>query len=128
MLTRTANRWNASANFSSVCWEVLRIVTAFTLAHSITLRVATLGLVTVPSRVVEPAIAVSMLNARLSNLCPQLVGRRWVVAFVFGLFHGFGFARVLADLGCDPFCSNRVWLASRHLTRFKSRPYIGQIL
>ena len=102
VLTRTADRWHASANFSSVCWEVLRIVTAFTLAHSITLSVATLGLVTLPSRVVESAIAVSVLIAGLSNLYPQLIGRRWVVAFAFGLIHGFGFAGVLADLGLPP--------------------------
>ena len=102
VLTRTANRWNASENFSSVCWEVLRIVTAFTLAHSITLSVATLGLVTLPSRVVESAIAVSVLIAGLSNLYPQLIGRRWVVAFAFGLIHGFGFAGVLAELGLPP--------------------------
>lgn len=102
VLTRTADRWHASANFSSVCWEVLRIVTAFTLAHSITLSVATLGLVTLPSRVVESAIAVSVLIAGLSNLYPQLIVRRWVVAFAFGLIHGFGFAGVLADLGLPP--------------------------
>ena len=102
VLTRTADRWHACANFSSVCWEVLRIVTAFTLAHSITLSVATLGLVTLPSRVVESAIAVSVLIAGLSNLYPQLIVRRWVVAFAFGLIHGFGFAGVLADLGLPP--------------------------
>lgn len=99
VLTRTADRWNAIVNFSAAFWEVLSIVTAFTLAHSVTLSLATLGMVTLPSRLVESAIAASVIVAGLSNLYPKLVGRRWVVAFLFGLIHGFGFAGVLADLG-----------------------------
>jgi len=99
VLTRTAGRWNAIVDFSAAFWEVLSIVTAFTLAHSITLSLATLGMVTLPSRLVESAIAASVIVAGLSNLYPKLVGRRWVVAFFFGLIHGFGFAAVLADLG-----------------------------
>lgn len=99
VLTRSADRWKPSLHFSSAFWEVLSIVTAFTLAHSVTLSLATLGMVTAPSRLVESAIAVSVIVAGLSNLYPALVRRRWVVAFLFGLIHGFGFAGVLADLG-----------------------------
>lgn len=99
VLTRSADRWQPSLQFSSAFWEVVRIVTAFTLAHTVTLSLATLGMVTLPSRLIESAIAASVLVAGLSNLYPQLVGRRWVVAFLFGLIHGFGFASVLADLG-----------------------------
>jgi hypothetical protein len=78
---------------------VLRIVTAFTVAHSITLSLATLGLVSLPSRWVESAIAASVVLAALNNIWPLFQARRWSVAFVFGLVHGFGFASVLADLG-----------------------------
>ena len=78
---------------------MLRIVTAFTVAHSITLSLATLGLVSLPSRVVESAIAASVVLAALNNIWPLFHSRRWIVAFVFGLVHGFGFASVLADLG-----------------------------
>lgn len=80
-------------------WNVLQVVTAFTVAHSITLSLATLGVVSLPSRLVEAAIAASVVLAALNNIFPLFEGRRWMVAFAFGLIHGFGFASVLADLG-----------------------------
>ena len=67
--------------------------------HSITLSAATLGLVHLPSRLVESIIAASVILAALNNVFPLLPARRWVVAGVFGLVHGFGFASVLTDLG-----------------------------
>jgi hypothetical protein len=79
--------------------DVLKVVTAFTLAHSLTLTLASLHVVSLPSRWVESAIAASVALAALNNLWPLFRGRRWVAAFVFGLVHGFGFAGVLADLG-----------------------------
>ena len=85
--------------FAPVFWDVLRIVTAFTLAHSITLSLTSLSVVSLPSRLVESTIALSVLLAALNNLWPAVGGRRWIVAFGFGLIHGFGFASVLADLG-----------------------------
>ena len=95
----SARRWLPVPRFALAFWDVLRIVTAFTVAHSITLSLAVLGLVTLPSRLVESAIAASVVLAALNNVWPLVRGRRWVVAFVFGLIHGFGFASVLADLG-----------------------------
>ena len=77
----------------------MKIVTAFTLAHSITLSLAALGVVSLPSRWVESAIALSVVLAALNNIWPVVYGKRWVIAFAFGLIHGFGFASVLADLG-----------------------------
>ena len=79
--------------------DVLKVVTAFTLAHSITLTLASLSLVSLPSRWVESAIAASVVLAALNNLFPLFRGKRPVAAFVFGLIHGFGFASVLRDLG-----------------------------
>ncbi|WP_308921387.1 HupE/UreJ family protein [Janthinobacterium sp. J1-1] len=79
--------------------DVLKVVTAFTLAHSITLTLASLSLVSLPSRWVESAIAASVVLAALNNLYPLFRGRRPVAAFLFGLIHGFGFASVLRDLG-----------------------------
>lgn len=79
--------------------DVLKVVTAFTLAHSITLTLASLSLVSLPSRWVESAIAASVVLAALNNLYPLFRGKRPVAAFVFGLIHGFGFASVLRDLG-----------------------------
>ena len=92
-------RWQPVASFRAAFVDVLKIVTAFTVAHSITLSLATLGLVSLPSRLVESAIAASVVLAALNNVRPLFQGRRWTVAFVFGLIHGFGFASVLADLG-----------------------------
>jgi len=93
------HRWAPVARFGAAFWDVLRIVTAFTVAHSITLTLATLGWLTLPSRPVEATIAASVVLAALNNVWPVLHERRWAVAFVFGLIHGFGFAGALADLG-----------------------------
>jgi hypothetical protein len=92
-------RWQAAARFSTSFIEVAKVVSAFTLAHSITLSLATLGVVALPTRLVESAIAASVVLAALNNVWPVLHGRLWTVAFGFGLIHGFGFASVLADLG-----------------------------
>lgn len=79
--------------------DVLKVVTAFTLAHSITLTLASLSVIALPSRWVESAIAASVLAAALNNIFPLFRGRRPLAAFAFGLLHGFGFASVLTDLG-----------------------------
>ena len=77
----------------------MKVVTAFTVAHSITLTLATLGVIALPSALVESTIAASVVLAALNNVFPLFHGRRWLVAFFFGLVHGFGFASVLAELG-----------------------------
>jgi hypothetical protein len=92
-------QWAPQPQFRAAFTDVLKIVSAFTVAHSITLSLATLGLVALPSRWVESSIAVSVVLAALNNVFPLFHGRRWAVAFGFGLIHGFGFASVLADLG-----------------------------
>ena len=91
--------WQARATFRASAIEVLKIVTAFTLAHSITLTLATLGVVSLPSRLIESAIAASVVLAALNNIWPVIGRRLALVAFAFGLIHGFGFASVLLDLG-----------------------------
>ncbi|MBC7500380.1 MAG: HupE/UreJ family protein [Herminiimonas sp.] len=96
---REGRQWVAVQAFKPAFWAVLKVVTAFTLAHSITLTLATLGVVSLPSRWVESIIAASVVIAALNNIFPLFRERRWVMAFVFGLIHGFGFASVLSDLG-----------------------------
>ncbi|MDR4494717.1 MAG: HupE/UreJ family protein [Nitrospirales bacterium] len=91
-------QWNPVGYFGRACGEVLKIVTSFTLAHSVTLSLSALHLMTLPSRWVESIIAGSVVLAALHNLYPVMPIRRWIVAFGFGLIHGFGFASVLADL------------------------------
>ena len=85
--------------FRAAAIDVLKVVTAFTLAHSITLTLASLHVIALPSRWVESAIAASVVLAALNNIFPLFRGRRPHAAFAFGLLHGFGFASVLADLG-----------------------------
>lgn len=99
VLHRQDKHWIAVAGIRPAFWNVLQVVTAFTVAHSITLSLATLGVVSLPSRLVESAIAASVVLAALNNIFPLFEGKRWMVAFAFGLIHGFGFASVLADLG-----------------------------
>ena len=79
--------------------RVLRIVTAFTLAHSLTLCIAVLGWVKLPSTLVESVIAASIVFAAVENIRPMVQEKTWVMTFVFGLVHGFGFASVLQDVG-----------------------------
>jgi len=86
--------------------ELVKIVTAFTVAHSITLALAALDLVTPPARLIEPMIAASILFVGAENLfalqrsaAPSALRHRWVITFGFGLVHGFGFASVLRQLG-----------------------------
>lgn len=92
------NKWIPVSNFHDAFINVLKIVTAFTIAHSITLSLAALHILSLPSRFVESVIAVSVVLAALNNLYPLVSKRAWMVAFGFGLIHGFGFANVLADL------------------------------
>ncbi|MGZ6096834.1 MAG: HupE/UreJ family protein [Myxococcaceae bacterium] len=90
--------------------QLAGIVSSFTLAHSVTLTVAALGLVSLPSAVVEPAIAASVVAVAAENLwalrrsadsparVAEAIGRRWRLTFCFGLVHGFGFANALREL------------------------------
>jgi hydrogenase/urease accessory protein HupE len=80
--------------------QLLLVVTAFTIAHSITLSLAALGMVIPPANAIEPAIALSIVYVGADNLLVSAGGRdtRAWVAFAFGLIHGFGFANVLRDM------------------------------
>lgn len=91
-------KWQPADRMASASLEVLKVISAFTLAHSVTLTLATLQIIALPSRWVESAIALSVVFAALNNVYPVILARRWVVAFGFGLIHGFGFASALSDL------------------------------
>ncbi len=99
VLVRRDRTWEPTGSFRAAFIDVAKVVTAFTIAHSITLSLAVLGVVSLPSRVVESAIALSVVFAALNNLKPWVENARWIAAFGFGLLHGFGFAGALADLG-----------------------------
>ena len=99
VLILVRGQWRAAPRFGPAFWDVFRVVTSFTVAHSITLSLAALGVISLPSRLVESAIAASVALAAANNLKPIVGSGRWMVAFLFGLVHGFGFASVLTDLG-----------------------------
>ncbi|MCE9673236.1 HupE/UreJ family protein [Myxococcus stipitatus] len=100
VLTRVPGKgWEPVGRFGPALRDVVKVVSAFTVAHSLTLSAAALGLVSLPSRLVESAIAASVILAAVNNVLPWLRGMRWTAAFALGLLHGFGFASVLADVG-----------------------------
>ena len=83
-------------------WPLVKVVTAFTVAHSITLSLAALQIFAIPSAIVEPAIAASIVVVAAENFFSRNVDRRWPVTFAFGLVHGFGFASALQEIGLPP--------------------------
>ncbi len=98
VMRRTPTGWQPVGRLAQAVLPVAAIVTAFTLAHSITLALAAMKWVALAPSFIEPAIAVTIVLAALDNLRPVFHGRRVLVTFVFGLIHGFGFAGVLGEL------------------------------
>ena len=99
LLDHRSARRRQDRPFRHTVLDIIGIVTAFTVAHSITLSAAVLGWVSIPSRWVETAIAGTIIVAALNNVFPLVTGRRWLIGFCLGLIHGLGFASVLSDLG-----------------------------
>lgn len=98
VLRREEGRWQAVQGWRAALWPVAKTVTLFTLAHSVTLALATMGWVSLSPGIVEPAIAVTIMLAAVDNLRPWIARWRGLVTFGFGLIHGFGFAGVLGEL------------------------------
>lgn len=99
VLYREENSWRVVGGFKRAFLKIVAIVTFFTIAHSVTLSLAALNIVNLPSLFVESVIAASIAAAALHNLYPQFLKHESIIAFVFGLFHGFGFASLLEPLG-----------------------------
>lgn len=96
---RKVTEWRGGTQLRPALIDVLAVVTAFTVAHSITLGLSVLEWLEPPADLIEPAIALSVVAAAVNNLLGRSSLKRWRLAFVFGLIHGFGFANVLLDLG-----------------------------
>jgi multisubunit Na+/H+ antiporter MnhG subunit len=122
VLVRKHGRWRESADFMPALVNVVKIVTAFTVAHSVTLSLSALGIVQLPERLVEVVIAASIAFAAADILFPVFRGRIWLVVFGFGLFHGFGFAGALAEMGV---LREHIWLS---LFAFNLGVEIGQVV
>jgi hypothetical protein len=91
-------KWRGATGFGQVTRDVVTIITAFTIAHSITLALAVTGTVKLPIRPIEVAIAASIAVAGAVNLVPRLSRLRLPLAFGFGFVHGFGFANALSEI------------------------------
>jgi hypothetical protein len=99
VLLRRQHVWEPVIKPGPAFKNIIKVVTAFTLAHSITLSLAAFNVVRLPSRLTESIIAASIVVAALNNIFPVVTESRARIAFAFGLLHGFGFASVLADMG-----------------------------
>jgi hypothetical protein len=98
VLTVNARQWQEVNSFKPALFNLLKVITAFTVAHSLTLSLAALEIVSLPSRLVESAIALSIIVLALNIFYPIIKHDQWWLAFGFGLLHGFGFASVLMEL------------------------------
>ena len=94
--------WNPSSSFRASLMHVIKIVTVFTVAHTLTLSLAALQTISLSPRLVESIIALSIAVAALDIVVPIFGKRIWWIVFGFGLFHGFGFASVLGSIGIPP--------------------------
>ena len=99
VLLRRDRHWVAVPQAAPALLNILKVVTAFTLAHSITLSLAAFDVIRLPTRLTESVIAASIIVAALNNVFPLVTEARWRIAFAFGLLHGFGFATVLSEMG-----------------------------
>jgi hypothetical protein len=102
MLRRSGRGWAPVRGFREGLMETVKVLSAFSVAHTVTLALAVLQIVVPPSRVIEAAIALTIGLAALDLLVPFLGPRRWLVAGGFGLIHGFGFAGALGPLQLPP--------------------------
>jgi len=102
VMVLTAQRWEPSTSLRDSLMKTVKIVTVFTIAHTVTLTLATFNIITLPIVFVEAVIAISIAIVALGNLMPRFHTQTWKIVFMFGLFHGFGFANVLEPLGLDP--------------------------
>lgn len=98
VVSRQSGRWVPVDNLKTALVAATKVVTAFTLAHSLTLGLAAFGVLRLPSALTESVIAATIVLAAINNVTPLVSRKIWLVAFVFGLIHGVGFANVLADL------------------------------
>jgi len=121
VLVRRNGSWAPVESLGSALWNVLKVVTVFTVAHSITLALGALEIIQLPSRLVESVIALSIILVALNNIYPKFQHGTLIIIFVFGLFHGLGFASVMGQL---PFrMQDLIWV----VLAFNVGVEIGQI-
>ncbi len=99
VVRRQDRSWTPVASFKPSFINIVKVVTLFTLAHTVTLSLAVLGFIELPSRLIEIIIAASVAFVAVNALYPMVSERIWFLVFGFGLFHGLGFASNLSFLG-----------------------------
>lgn len=102
VLERKDGKWVPVADFKTAMRALLRVVTMFTLAHSVTLSLAAVQVISLNERLVESTIALSIGVMAFNNIKPIFNDRSYLAIFAFGLFHGLGFASVMEPLGLQP--------------------------
>ncbi|MGH1360031.1 MAG: HupE/UreJ family protein [Burkholderiaceae bacterium] len=121
VLRYSEKRWEPEPRLRTAGWNILVIVTVFTVAHSITFGLTALGFITVNTALIETIIAASIIAVALNNIYPRYAAHAWVLIFIFGLFHGIGFASAMSDL------QFRNVLIHKILLRFNIGVELGQL-
>ncbi len=121
VLRNENGRWVPVNRLAPAAWNMLVIVTVFTVAHSITFALTVLGFISVNTVLIETIIAASIIAVALNNIFPRYAAHTWMLIFVFGLFHGIGFASAMADL------QFRTVLIHKILLRFNIGVELGQL-
>ena len=121
VLRREGGTWKPVESFGKAMLNVIKIVTIFTIAHSITLGLAALDFISLPGQIVESIIAASIVLVAVNNIFPMFREGAAMVIFGFGLFHGMGFASVMSDI---PF---RMESLTKVLIAFNVGVEIGQV-
>ncbi len=103
-------------------WQLVKLATAFTVAHSLTLAMAVLKLLALPTALIEGMIMFSLIFMGIHILLRLKIGREWLTVFAFGLFHGYGFSGALHNLGLS---RDHIWVP---LTGFNVGVELGQLL
>ncbi len=101
LIISSLNQYLTTYTRAKVGKEIIKIVTSFSIAHSVTLILSTLEIVSLPIKLIEISIAVSVLITAVANIRPQKALVLWQVAFIFGLIHGFGFANALQQMALE---------------------------
>ena len=99
VLVLKQGRWYPGDNLQQTFKQTVKVISAFTIAHSLTLALTVFNVITLPAQAVESIIAASVIVAACNNIFKWVKGRLWMLAFIFGLIHGMGFAAVLQELG-----------------------------
>lgn len=121
VLRRKDDRWEPAESFGKAMLQVVKIVTVFTVAHTITLALSALDFISLPGRFVESIIAASIIMVAANNIFPKFKEGAALVIFFFGLFHGMGFASVMGEI---PF---RMENLVKVLIAFNAGVEIGQL-